>query len=243
MKKITPSLTTTIYVYSKHPKWGLGEIVGWTGCDTLDVAFEDGERRQLSYQYFHEEADVELCYVRLSDVGQLVNYLRERSVLYLVHFTHIDNLASIIKSGIIPRSFLADSYRASDDVRLDGNDEYSCFSLTYPNYLMLYQKRKKNPLSYILLMIDIEALSKINDESIVFYPGNAARSDMRFKGGHGISAIEAMFAENITTRDGTEIYRSAQRIESQYTTDPQAEVQIAASIPAKFIKKYMWKMI
>ena len=43
MRKITRSLTTTTHVYSEHPNWGLGEIVGWTEPDALDIIFENGK--------------------------------------------------------------------------------------------------------------------------------------------------------------------------------------------------------
>ncbi len=236
MRKITPSLTTTTHVYSDYPKWGLGEVVGWTGPNVLDIIFENGKHYQLNYKYCHEKEGVELCYVKLSDVSQVVDFLRERSVRFLVHFTHIDNLPSIMKQGILPRSLINDKGIVSDDMRLDGNEEYGCFSLTYPNYLMLYQKKKKSPCQYIILMIGIEALSEIEEEGIIFFPGNAARSDMRGKGGYGTSAIEAMFAENIFSKDGIKICRENQRLESQYTTDPQAEVQIKSVVPAKYIR-------
>ena len=237
MKKITPSLTTTTHVYSALPQWGLGEIVGWTGPDVLDVEFENGKRCQLDYKRCHEEKGVDLRYVRLSDDSQVVDFLRERSVRFLVHFTHVDNLPSIMKKGILPRSKIKEKGVFSDDMRLDGNGEFGCFSLSYPNYLMLYQKRRKSPCQYIILIIDIEALSEIEEEDILFFPGNAARSDMREKGGHGTGAIEAMFAENTFSKDGIEICRKEQRLESQYTTDPQAEVQIRAAVPSKYIRK------
>lgn len=169
MRKITRSLTTTTHVYSDHPNWGLGEIVGWTGSDALDIIFENGKHCQLNYKYYHAKESIELCYVRLSDVSQLVVFLRERSVCHLVHFTHINNLTSIVKQGILPRTSVKEKGIVSDDTRLDGNEEYGCFSLTYPNYLMLYQKRKRNPGQYIILMIDIEALSEIKEEGILFF--------------------------------------------------------------------------
>lgn len=236
MRKITRSLTTTTHVYSDHPNWGLGEIVGWTGSDALDIIFENGKYCQLNYKYYHAKESIELCYVRLSDVSQLVVFLRERSVCHLVHFTHINNLTSIVKQGILPRTSVKEKGIVSDDTRLDGNEEYGCFSLTYPNYLMLYQKRKRNPGQYIILMIDIEALSEIKEEGILFFPGNAARSDLRGKGGHGTAAIEAMFADNILSKDGISIRREEQHLESQYTTDPQAEVQVKVAIPVKYIR-------
>ena len=43
MRKITRSLTTTTHVYSEHPNWGLGEIVGLTEPDALDIIFENGK--------------------------------------------------------------------------------------------------------------------------------------------------------------------------------------------------------
>ena len=236
MRKITRSLTTTTHVYSEHPNWGLGEIVGWTGPDALDIIFENGKYCQLNYKHFHDKEGIELCYVRLSEVSQIIAFLRERSVRHLVHFTHIDNLTSIVKQGILPRSSVKEKGIVSDDMRLDGNEEYGCFSLTYPNYLMLYQKRKKSPGQYIILMIDIEALSAIKEEDILFFPGNAARSDLRGKGDHGKTAIEAMFKDKILSRDGILIRREEQRLESQYTTDPQAEVQMKSIIPAKYIR-------
>lgn len=236
MRKITRSLTTTTHVYSEHPNWGLGEIVGWTGPDALDIIFENGKYCQLNYKHFHDKEGIELCYVRLSEISQIIAFLRERSVRHLVHFTHIDNLTSIVKQGILPRSSVKEKGIVSDDMRLDGNEEYVCFSLTYPNYLMLYQKRKKSPGQYIILMIDIEALSAIKEEDILFFPGNAARSDLRGKGDHGKTAIEAMFKDKILSRDGILIRREEQRLESQYTTDPQAEVQVKSVIPAKYIR-------
>ena len=236
MRKITRSLTTTTHVYSEHPNWGLGEIVGWTGPDALDIIFENGKYCQLNYKHFHDKEGIELCYVRLSEISQIIAFLRERSVRHLVHFTHIDNLTSIVKQGILPRSSVKEKGIVSDDMRLDGNEEYVCFSLTYPNCLMLYQKRKKSPGQYIILMIDIEALSAIKEEDILFFPGNAARSDLRGKGDHGKTAIEAMFKDKILSRDGILIRREEQRLESQYTTDPQAEVQVKSVIPAKYIR-------
>ena len=236
MRKITRSLTTTTHVYSEHPNWGLGEIVGWTGPDALDIIFENGKYCQLNYKHFHDKEGIELCYVRLSDVSQIIAFLRERSVRHFVHFTHIDNLTSIVKQGILPRSSVKEKGIVSDDMRLDGNEEYGCFSLTYPNYLMLYQKRKKSPGQYIILMIDIEALSEIKKEDILFFSGNAARSDLREKGGHGTTAIEAMFKDEILSKDGILIRREEQRLESQYTTDPQAEVQVKSVIPANYIR-------
>lgn len=236
MRKITRSLTTTTHVYSEHPNWGLGEIVGWTGPDALDIIFENGKYCQLNYKHFHDKEGIELCYVRLSDVSQIIAFLRERSVRHLVHFTHIDNLTSIVKQGILPRSSVKEKGIVSDGMRLDGNEEYGCFSLTYPNYLMLYQKRKKSPDQYIILMIAIEALSEIKEEDILFFPGNAARSDLRGKDGHEKTAIEAMFENKILSGDGISIRREEQRLESQYTTDPQAEVQVKSIIPAKYIR-------
>lgn len=236
MRKITRSLATTTHVYSEHPNWGLGEIVGWTGPDALDIIFENGKYCQLNYKHFHDKEGIELCYVRLSDVSQIIAFLRERSVRHLVHFTHIDNLTSIVKQGILPRSSVKEKGIVSDDMRLDGNEEYGCFSLTYPNYLMLYQKRKKSPGQYIILMIDIEVLSEIKEEDILFFPGNAARSDLRGKDGHEKTAIEAMFENKILSGDGISIRREEQRLESQYTTDPQAEVQVKSIIPAKYIR-------
>lgn len=236
MRKITRSLTTTTHVYSEHPNWGLGEIVGWTGPDALDIIFENGKYCQLNYKHFHDKEGIELCYVRLSDVSQIIAFLRERSVRHLVHFTHIDNLTSIVKQGILPRSSVKEKGIVSDGMRLDGNEEYGCFSLTYPNYLMLYQKRKKSPDQYIILMIAIEALSEIKEEDILFFPGNAARSDLRGKDGHEKTAIEAMLENKILSGDGISIRREEQRLESQYTTDPQAEVQVKSIIPAKYIR-------
>lgn len=236
-RKIVPSLTSTTHVYSEHPNWGLGEVVGWTGPDSLDVVFENAGHRQLSYAYYHEKTGIDLCYVRLKDVNQLVEYLRERSVRYLVHFTHIDNVSSILENGILPRSEIKETGIVSDEVRLDSHEEYSCFSLTYPNYEMLYQKQKRSGEKYIILMVEIDALSEINEDVVLFYPGNAARKDMRSKGGRGVTAIELMFADSIITRGGVLIDRNAQKLESEYTTDPQAEVQIKSSIPARYIKQ------
>lgn len=176
-----------------------------------------------------------------STVRKIVSYLEERGVEHLVHFSPISNLEGIRCRGIVPRLELEEcgdiEFKALDDKRLDSGKHMSCFSLSFPNYLMMYRYRKRleeEGDGIAVLFIEVECLSRLSMDRVRFYPSNAASHECREMGEGDLMGMEAvcrMFSERACTRRGYEFSRMEQGLPSYLTTDPQAEVQIAATIP------------
>lgn len=172
---------------------------------------------------------------------EIVSYLKGRGVKHLVHFTPISNLEGIRCRGIVPRIELEEcgdaEFKALDDLRLDRGKYMSCFSLSFPNYLMMYRYRKlleKEGDDIAVLFIEIDCLARLSVDQVLFYPSNAASHECReIEEGDlmGMEAVRRMFRERGQTRLGYEVSRAELGLPTYLTTDPQAEVQIAAIIP------------
>lgn len=224
-------------VFSKN--WGFGKIVDQSG-KVIKIQFKD-KWRQIDFDYYRSKG--EITYV--VPIRDSVNYLMDRKVKYLVHFTPIENLYGIMKEGILPRDKQTNPGLWPDDLRLDGHTDCSCFSISYPNYRMLYQKRmnRKNQVTdgmerFAILLIDPSALQEIDDNDIAYYQNNAANhnSISEFSEHTGLYALSSMFADNVTD-DGRILTRDSQFLSSEFTTHPQAEVLIRGAVPAKYIRK------
>ena len=171
----------------------------------------------------------------------IVSYLKERGVEHLVHFTPISNLEGIRRRGIVPRLELEKcgdaEFKALDDMRLDSGKHMSCFSLSFPNYLMMYRYRKlleQEGDDIAILFIGLRCLDRLSMDQVLFYPSNAASHECREMEECDLMGVEAvcrMFDERGETRSGHEFFRKELGIPTYLTTDPQAEVQIAATIP------------
>lgn len=172
---------------------------------------------------------------------EIVSYLKDRGVEHLVHFTPISNLEGIRRLGIVPRLELEQcgdaEFKALDDMRLDSGKHMSCFSLSFPNFQMMYRYRKllqERGDDIAVLFIRIDCLARLSMDGVRFYPSNAASHECReIEEGDlmGMEAVRRMFSERGQTRRGHEFFRKELGIPTYLTTDPQAEVQIAATIP------------
>ena len=179
--------------------------------------------------------------LRGSAVREIVSYLKQRGVEHLVHFTPVSNLEGIRRLGIVPRLELeqcGDSeFKALDGMRLDSGKHMSCFSLSFPNYQMMYRYRKRlqeDGDDIAVLFIRIGCLDRLSMDQVLFYPSNAASHECREMDECDLMGIEAvcrMFDERGETRRGHEFSRKDLGLPTYLTTDPQAEVQIAATIP------------
>lgn len=161
---------------------------------------------------------------------KIVDYLKnERKVEYLYHFTPCANLPGIVKYGIVPKECLEDDANAIclDDVRADGREDCSSFSISFPNYQMLYSRYNKSHIKHVIIEIDIDCLKSIDYDNMLFFPSNAAKKEYRnleSDSFQGLEAVKRMFDNN---RQGG--------IPDSYTTDPQAELLIRGKIPPEKI--------
>ena len=167
--------------------------------------------------------------------NECYNYLKhERGVNFLIHFTLLDNIAGIARHGIIPRSMPDFSIKTTDDYRIDQQMEASCFSISFPNYRMLYSKRNQMPdTQFVILLFDIDCLNYIDIDKVAYCAHNAASAEMlnlSFAEKTGLNAAKAMFYDE-------DNIRSNHYLPSHFTTDPQAEVQIKAIVPFAAVKE------
>ncbi len=151
----------------------------------------------------------------------------QRGIKYLVHFTRMDNLASILKHGLLGRERLEKMripYVYNDEQRIDRCSDAICLSISFPNYKMFYVYRKKlESAKWVVLVLKRDILWELD---CAFCQENAASNNVRFipleerkKG----SALEDLFTEYDKIHD---VQRSSLGIPPEYTTNPQAEVLV-----------------
>lgn len=162
------------------------------------------------------------------------SFLRNRGVTRLCHFTKLKNLVHIIagNEGILASSAIRpDTQDAKDPERYDGELDYVCCSVEYPNswYLVKAQKRDADQIfkGWVVVFID---LSVLECRMIKFCPCNAAKN----RGAYiqdDISQIGSLFASP-NVRNWTR----PPRMLTCCPTDDQAEILIKGNIPSSFIK-------
>lgn len=157
---------------------------------------------------------------------------------YLVHFTRVSNLASILENGLVPRGLLARRqipHSHNDTLRLDGHTDATCLSISHPNDRMFAKYRWQNPdQDWVVLVMDRSILWRMN---AAFCRHNAADNrTTRLPLGDLISAsaFEAMFlpADNEPAREA--------RLLRSDPTDVQAEVLIFETIPTDLIEGFVF---
>ena len=155
--------------------------------------------------------------------------VQNKGIPFLVHFTPIANLPSIVENGLLSRNDLPEgSYIHTDEHRTDGWLDWISASISFPNYKMFYSKQNslKDVDGWAVLLIQREVLWELDCKYILT---NAASSGIRMFTNSRWSSIEAF--EDMF---GNVEYRN--NISEAYTTDPQAEVMVRKEIPCRYIK-------
>jgi len=99
------------------------------------------------------------------DADRLKQFLQVKGITRLIHFTHVDNLDSIKKYGILPMEELLNKHlnvKINDSRKLRGdNMPYVSLSVTDPDIAMLELLLERNPENkFVILEIDPEVLYK-----------------------------------------------------------------------------------
>lgn len=165
---------------------------------------------------------------------RLAGRMRDRGVPHLVHFTRIENLASILDHGICPPDTLQrmqQRFRANDLDRYDRQRGATSFSIAHPNEKLFYRWRRSDPASeWVVLLVDPAV---IWTRDAAFCSGNAA--DRRFSSQdldarRTVEAFDAMFSH----QEGHSS-REDQGLRPYDPTDVQAEVLILGVVPPELI--------
>lgn len=160
--------------------------------------------------------------------------LIERGVTRLCHFTLLKNLTHIIASpnGILAsNSIRQDIKSVTDTARYDGELNYVCTSVQYPNSWFLQNAIHKNNnkifTDWVVIYINPSIL---NCKKAKFCPGNASTK----KGAYiekNMDNINSIFANSVPTFT----HLRAKNMLSSCPTDGQAEILIKDEIPKNFI--------
>lgn len=154
----------------------------------------------------------------------------------LYHFTHKENLQTILKSGLITRSNLNKNnheYRFNDEQRWDGVEDSISLSISHPNQKMFYKYRSKtNDNDWVVLKISNDLLTGSKTRSIsdfdnaIFCKTNAASFKEKNR-----SIIERKTYKALLEMFESPIGKDLQK----YTVDNQAEILYQGNIPIEFI--------
>lgn len=161
---------------------------------------------------------------------KIVSFLKENNIEYLVHFTPIKNLKSILEHGICSNKYCNEhgiKFIPTDSDRLDGYTDFVSLSISFPNYKMFYKKRQTMDEDFAVLLIDSSVLKLYDQKERKFSNKNAASNNSQ-KGG-SFEYLKQMF-ERPSLREKL-------GLQENYTTDPQAEVLIKGRIPTDYIKE------
>lgn len=171
-------------------------------------------------------------------MSQMIIYqkLIEKNVKYLVHFTEISNLESIMTNGLLSINSMDNDnikYNNNDLFRFEGYPNSISLSIDFPNYQMFFKYRKQK--NMVLLLLKPQLI--LEKECLYFYK-NAASSEFRNNNiniQNSIENFEKMYAQSIDN-----IQRSP-LIPNNYTTHPQAEILCLNSIEPSYIDMILYK--
>lgn len=196
------------------------------------------------WDYFMDEfypSKETLLSIKRDQEDKIKEIVRRRKINYLVHFTRIDNLSSILERGLVPVSVQQKMKVFSvhnDEQRIDSQLDCTSCSVEFPNYKLFYTfKEQKFPgTSWVVLAIDKDVL--FSPSNIMYYcETNAASVRPRISSAKDLctaAAFENMFCDSFTTKDKL-IQRASLQIEDHLTTDPQAEILISDIIDKRYI--------
>lgn len=201
-------------------EWIIYEIKAQQGLDSKTIS-------EIILEHLSTESTSKEDELKFSE------FLEEKKIKYLVHFTRIENINNILKFGLIPRIYLnkkiiklALNPTFSDNQRLDKREEVNCLSVSFPNYKMFFKKSRPpdNQDNWAVILFDLNVIRKHICE---FTANNLASANT--KSIEGIEGIKKMFFDSQL--------RERLSLPPYYPTDPQAEVLEYSVIPPDWIKE------
>lgn len=159
---------------------------------------------------------------------------QDRDISYLLHFTRLVNLSSIMKRGLMPGSQLEAKgieVTFNDDERIDNCPNATCLSVVFPNYKMFWAYRQSfSNVKWIVLAIEPRVLWEKN---CTFCHENAASNAVTCIPLHkrkGLHAFNRLYDE-IDSKPS----RKKLGISDGAPTSPQAEVLVFDVIETELI--------
>lgn len=206
----------------------------------MQEKLEDEAKKRQAKE--NERTKLEIIDSEKEERQKIYNYFTKvRGVEYFVHFTPEENIPSILQHGIIPREDLS-AHRINavcpDQSRSDNHLDYSSFSVSFPNYRVMYSK--PHDMKFVILCIDPRIILDFPISDISYLPTNAANQSLpkEIEEYIGFSAAEGIFSETAYNhKTGASCQRSELNIPVKFSTDPQAEVFVRATVEPSYIQK------
>ena len=168
----------------------------------------------------------------MSREDRIKRFAKDMELPYLVHFTHIGNIESIFKRGLLPRSKvdeLSENVVTNDSYRHDRRENTISISIAHPNDAMFY-KYRENDADWCVIAIKRSILWKLNCLFLKYNAADARMSILENEALSTFSAFKAMYDEdeNLDSRED-------QCLKPFDPTDKQAEILVLENIPLKYI--------
>jgi len=151
--------------------------------------------------------------------------VESRGIEFVIHFTRIENLKSILENGIIPREELENNNTSAtfnDQYRIDGCKNATCCSICHPNYKMFYTLRQEDTdQEWVVIGIKKDI---IWEKDCAFCVENAASANVTsipIWQRKGKEAFQKLFEELINPPTRKEL-----KIPESCPTNPQAEILV-----------------
>ena len=173
------------------------------------------------------------------------NFLDERRIHYLVHFTDKKNIENIKSKGILSVEQLKSektAYVSNDENRKDNEPDYISLSVSGINQYVYKTFRYSNQTIEhgVAVVIDAKMLYREIDTHRIYCNTNAATSEANK--GDSLDAFMAMFSDVVEystlTGGKREINRNAENRNSFEPTDIQAEILWNKCVPTEYILFY-----
>ncbi len=175
-----------------------------------------------------------MTYMRRRDAIRA--YCAARRIDTLVHFTRLENLASILADGILPRSALERKGRQvifNDGRRTDSHKDAVCLSISFPNYKMFYKYRLADQgATWGVLQIRADVLWELDCAFCWANAACSAISKLPLALLKAPSSLEKMFADECEV---SRISRAACAVPDSYPTNPQAEILAFSGVPLSYM--------
>ncbi|MBU9547503.1 DarT ssDNA thymidine ADP-ribosyltransferase family protein [Burkholderia multivorans] len=159
-------------------------------------------------------------------------FAKERGIRYLLHFTRLSNLQSILTHGLVCRDRLDGRNimgTVNDQHRLDGTDAV-CVSIAFPNYKMFYRCRCEHPEEeWVVVAIQPKALWELPCAFCVTNAASNRVTAIPLIHRTGLAAFQAMY------EDYDDKIRATLKLADSMPTNPQAEVLMLDGVPRSYI--------
>lgn len=148
-------------------------------------------------------------------------FVAERSIRSLFHFTQVVNLPSILKRGLLTKGACRQAGidpAINDPYRYDGTGAV-CATISFPNYRMFYRLRCNNPdMEWVVLRLKRSLLWRTHCAFSSTNAGDGSVFAIPLEQRQGLKPLQAMFEDYGVTK------RGVLDIPDHYPTNPQAEV-------------------